>query len=84
MSSDGERSKPPTLKPKDPDSGLDGKHNTLRTGREGFRKRGIPIALLSPPARAKTPKARQRPDFAARLKRVYGDKILPGDLVVEG
>ena len=46
-------------------------------------KRGKAIAVLSPPAPAKTLKAKQRPDFAARLKRIYGDMIVPGDVVVE-
>lgn len=46
-------------------------------------KRGKPIAVLSPPARAKTPKAKQRPDFAARLRRIYGATIVLGDVIVE-
>ena len=47
------------------------------------RRRGEPVAVLSP---AK-PKARPvRPDFAARLKAIYGTKKLPAtgtDLVSE-
>ncbi len=47
-------------------------------------KRGHIIALLSPPPKpAKAAKRRPRPDFAARLKRIYGDKMLSGDVVVE-
>jgi prevent-host-death family protein len=46
-------------------------------------KRGKPIAVLTPPVRARTTRARQRPDFAARLRRIYGDMIVPGDVVVE-
>lgn len=46
-------------------------------------KRGRVIALLSPPAPPRPAKSRKRPDFAARLKRIYGDLILPGDVVVE-
>jgi len=29
------------------------------------------------------PPPRKRPDFAARLKRIYGDQVLPGDVIVE-
>lgn len=46
--------------------------------------RGKTVALLSPPplpAPAKRPK--KRPDFMARLKRIYGDKVLQGDVIVE-
>ena len=46
-------------------------------------KRGKTIALLSPPPRVNATKARSRPDFAARLKRIYGDLVVPGDVVVE-
>ena len=46
-------------------------------------KRGRIIALLSPPPKLKPPKAKKRPDFLGRLKRIYGDKVLPGDVVVE-
>lgn len=46
-------------------------------------KRGRIIALLSPPPRVKATPAKSRPDFAARLKRIYGDQVLSGDVVVE-
>jgi len=46
-------------------------------------KRGKIIALLSPPPIAKPAKSRKRPDFAARLKRIYGDLVLTGDVIVE-
>jgi prevent-host-death family protein len=46
-------------------------------------KRGKIIAILAPPPRPKRAKAKKRPDFAARLKRIYGDRVLPGDVVVE-
>ena len=49
----------------------------------GISKRGRVIALLSPPPVARRPKARRRPDFLARLKRIYGDKVLHTDIVVE-
>jgi antitoxin (DNA-binding transcriptional repressor) of toxin-antitoxin stability system len=49
----------------------------------GIRKRGKLIALLSPPPAPKPPKARKRPDFLGRLKRIYGNKVLRGDVVVE-
>lgn len=37
------------------------------------RRRNQPVALLSPPKRP----AVKRPDFAARLKAIYGPKVLP-------
>ena len=46
-------------------------------------KRGRIIALLSPPPLSKPATARKRPDFLGRLKRIYGDRVLPGDVVVE-
>jgi len=46
-------------------------------------RRGKVIALLSPPTAPKAVRPRRRPDFAARLKRIFGDLILPGDVVVE-
>ena len=49
----------------------------------GISKRGKIIALLSPPPAPKPAKAKKRPNFAARLKRIYGDLVLPGDVVVE-
>jgi prevent-host-death family protein len=45
-------------------------------------KRGKIIALLSPPTPIKS-KPRKRPDFAARLKRIYGDKVFSDNIVVE-
>jgi antitoxin (DNA-binding transcriptional repressor) of toxin-antitoxin stability system len=47
----------------------------------GISKRGKIVALLSPPSRPA--RRKRRPDFAARLKRIYGDKVLQGDVVVE-
>jgi antitoxin (DNA-binding transcriptional repressor) of toxin-antitoxin stability system len=49
----------------------------------GISKRGKLIALLTPPPHPKPVKPKKRPDFAARLKRIYGDMVLPGDVVVE-
>ena len=46
-------------------------------------KRGKVIALLTPPRVPKTKRARKRPDFVARLKRIYGDKILSGNIIVK-
>jgi antitoxin (DNA-binding transcriptional repressor) of toxin-antitoxin stability system len=46
-------------------------------------KRGKIVALMSPPPAAKKRQPKKRPDFAARLKRIFGDKILPGDVIVE-
>ena len=39
-----------------------------------IRKRGIPVALLSP---RKRPEKVVRPDFAARMQEIYGDGMLP-------
>ena len=41
------------------------------------------IALISPPPVPKPARARQRPDFAARLKRIYGDKVFKGNIIVD-
>ena len=46
-------------------------------------KRGKVVALLSPPPRNRRQRRAKRPDFAARLKRIYGDKIFPANIVVE-
>ena len=46
-------------------------------------KRGKIVALLSPPPTPKPAKPKKRPDFAARLKRIYGDIVLEGDIIVE-
>ncbi len=46
-------------------------------------KRGKIIALLSPPRPGKPARGRNRPDFVARFKRVFGDKALAGNIVVE-
>ena len=49
----------------------------------GISKRDRIIALLSPPPTPKPPRIRKRSDFAGRLKRIHGDKLLQGDVVVE-
>jgi len=47
-------------------------------------KRGKVIAILSPPPRpALGAKPRKRPDFTARLNRIYGNIVLQGDPIVE-
>jgi len=46
-------------------------------------KRGKIIALLSPPPPARRGRVAKRPDFAARLKRIYGDKVFSRNIVVE-
>ena len=46
-------------------------------------KRGKIVALISPPPVVKTAGPRKRPNFAARLQRIYGDKPLAGDVIVE-
>lgn len=47
------------------------------------RRRNQPVAILSPPGRSK---AVEKPDFAARMKEIYGDRVLESkgtDLVGE-
>lgn len=46
-------------------------------------KRGKTIALLTPPPEPVAARPKKRPDFAGRLKRIYGDKVLSGDVIVE-
>jgi antitoxin (DNA-binding transcriptional repressor) of toxin-antitoxin stability system len=46
-------------------------------------KKGKVIALLSPPLPPAKPKKFKLPDFAARRRRVFGDRVLPGNLVAE-
>jgi prevent-host-death family protein len=46
-------------------------------------KRGRIVALLSPPPTPNPPKPGKRPDFVGRLKRIYGAKVLKGDIVLE-
>ena len=46
-------------------------------------KRGKVVALITQPPAPKPVRPRKRPDFAARLKRIYGDKVLPGNVIVE-
>ena len=48
-----------------------------------IRKRGKPVALISPPLPPKRSRRKKRPDFAARLKRIFGDKVLPGNIIVD-
>jgi prevent-host-death family protein len=45
-------------------------------------KKGKVVALLSPPPGRK-PKKFKLPDFAARQKRIFGDQVLPGNIVAE-
>ena len=45
-------------------------------------KKGKVIALLSPPPRSK-PKRFKLPDFAARQKRIFGNRVLPGNIIAE-
>lgn len=51
-------------------------------------EQGKVVALLTPPASPEQPtlkpvQAKARPDFAARLKRIYGDTVLTGNTIVE-
>ena len=48
-----------------------------------IRKRGKLVALISPPLPPKRSGRKKRPDFAARLKRIFGDKVLPGNIIVD-
>jgi antitoxin (DNA-binding transcriptional repressor) of toxin-antitoxin stability system len=46
-------------------------------------KRGKVVALLSPPRSVKVPRARKRPDFAARLKLRDGDLVISKRVIDE-
>lgn len=46
-------------------------------------KKGKVIALLSPPPKPTTRQKFKLPDFAARRKRIFGDRVLPGNIVAE-
>lgn len=46
-------------------------------------KKGKIIALLSPPPPSAKPKKIKLPDFEARRKRVFGDRVMPGNIVAE-
>ena len=46
-------------------------------------KKGKVIALLSPPPRPTAPKKFKLPDFEARRKRIFGDRVMPGNIVGE-
>ena len=45
-------------------------------------KKGKVIALLSPPPAAR-PKKLKLPDFAARRRRIFGERVIPGNIVAE-
>jgi len=45
-------------------------------------KKGKVIALLSPPSRPK-PKKIKLPDFEARRKRIFGDRVMPDNIIAE-
>ena len=45
-------------------------------------KKGKVIAFLSSPPPSK-PKKFKLPDFEARQKRIFGDRVLPGNIVAE-
>jgi antitoxin (DNA-binding transcriptional repressor) of toxin-antitoxin stability system len=46
-------------------------------------KKGRVIALLSPPPKGRKPKKFKLPDFEARRKRIFGDRVLPGNIIME-
>jgi len=46
-------------------------------------KRGKVVALITAPPQPKASGPKKRPDFAARLKRIFGDKVLDGNIIVE-
>jgi len=46
-------------------------------------KKGKVIALLSPPPPIQKPKKVKLPDFEARRKRIFGDRVLPGNIIAE-
>ncbi len=48
-----------------------------------IHKYGKIVAVLSPPGRTKLLKKKARPDFAERFKKLYGDKRLKGNIILE-
>jgi antitoxin (DNA-binding transcriptional repressor) of toxin-antitoxin stability system len=46
-------------------------------------KKGKVIALLSPPPKVAAPKKIKLPDFEARRRRIFGDRVMPGNIVGE-
>ena len=46
-------------------------------------KKGKVIALLSPPPKPTAPQKFKLPDFATRRKRIFGDRVMPGNIVAE-
>ncbi len=46
-------------------------------------RRGKTVALLSPPPPTKPSPRKKKPDFVGRFKRIYGDKNLSENIVVE-
>lgn len=58
--------------------------NWVEEGEEvEISKRGKIVALITAPPKRKAVRPKPRPDFAARLKRIYGDKALSGNIIVE-
>jgi len=45
-------------------------------------KKGKVIALLSPPPRAE-PRQFKLPDFESRRKRIFGNRVMPGNIIAE-
>jgi prevent-host-death family protein len=45
-------------------------------------KKGKVIALLSPPPRSNLKKVKL-PDFESRRKRIFGDRVMPGNIIAE-
>jgi antitoxin (DNA-binding transcriptional repressor) of toxin-antitoxin stability system len=46
-------------------------------------KKGKVIALLSPPPKPASPKKFKLPDFKARRNRIFGGRVMPGNIVGE-
>jgi antitoxin (DNA-binding transcriptional repressor) of toxin-antitoxin stability system len=46
-------------------------------------KKGKVIALLSPPPKPAPPKKFKLPDFEARRKCIFGDRVMPGNIIAE-
>jgi antitoxin (DNA-binding transcriptional repressor) of toxin-antitoxin stability system len=44
-------------------------------------KRGKVVALMTPPPPPSSPRPKKRPDFAARLKRRDGDRVIPASVM---
>jgi antitoxin (DNA-binding transcriptional repressor) of toxin-antitoxin stability system len=58
-------------------------HRVERGDSVAITKRGQIVAMLVTPPALKVSRPRKRPDFAGRMKRIYGAKMLRGNAIIE-